>query len=100
MKKSQEQSNSYWNTPIFEQLLSHLREELGGMYAIKSAKKYSAILVARTPFTLGMVLANIYSNFTQKGVGWDRLDVDVKRLTISVKIPQAPGCGALKVTMK
>ena len=86
--------------PIFKRVLSQLRSELGGMYSLKRVSYYDATLVARTPFTLGMVIANIYSNFIQKGVGWDRMTIDIQTLTVCIKIPQNNECGALKVTMK
>lgn len=63
-----------------------MKGELGQMYTVKWMKEYSACIVARAPFTLGLIIANLYSNFMKNGISWDTLKVDVKTLTMKITI--------------
>ena len=71
---------------IRESHLDEMRSQLPALYRIEAETDQSAIIRAKTPFTLGLVVGFVMNKWTQYGVSFNRMQIDTKRLTVKLQV--------------
>lgn len=84
-----------------KQFLEPMKEELKSMFTVKwMSGKFSAALVVRNGFTLGMVVGFIMNQWVRFGYSFNKLEIDVSKLTVRLQVMEEAQCNKLTVVWK
>ena len=74
--------------PIEKLYLNNMREELENMFSVRYNSDRCVRLYVRTPFTLGLLIGHIVNRFVRDGIGFDSMTINVKKLCVTLSVPE------------
>ena len=63
-----------------------MRRELPTLFTVQAETDQSAVIVAKTPFALGLVVGFVMSRWTRCGISFNKLEIDTKQMTIKLQV--------------
>ncbi|MBO4462641.1 MAG: hypothetical protein J5797_00405 [Prevotella sp.] len=72
-------------SPIEEYFLEGMYEELEAMFTVKRRTDMTAVIVAKSPFALLLIVNYIANRWRQDGISFNKLHIDGRHLTLKVQ---------------
>ena len=66
--------------------LAEMRRELPTLFTVQAETDQSAVIVAKTPFALGLVVGFVMSRWTRYGISFNRMQIDTQNLTVKLQV--------------
>ena len=63
-----------------------MRRELPTLFTVQAETDQSAVIVAKTPFALGLVVGFVMSRWTRCGISFNRMQIDTQNLTVKLRV--------------
>ena len=77
--------------------LAGMRRELPTLFTVEAETDQSAIIRAKTPFALGLVVGFIMSRWTRYGISFNKMVIDTKQLTVKLQVLRNKDLNDMKV---
>jgi len=74
-----------------------MRRELPTLFTVQAETDQSGVIVAKTPFALGLVVGFVMSRWTRCGVSFNKMKVETKNLVVHLQVLKDPALNQMKV---
>ena len=82
---------------IRETHIEQMQRELIHLFKLEAETDQTAVIVAKTPFALGLVIGFVMSRWTRCGISFNRMMIDTRRLTVKLQVLRNKALNDLRV---